>query len=233
MKKIILIFLTLSNISFPRLTAQSLVGILNNTVNIAPSAIVPDGTQIGISGSFQNKGASILTGTVLIRVAVDTSSTSIHKYNLIQTSSPILINNLAPNGAQFFAVSNVGATTGNGFKINGGGNLVVVWPIFNSDNLTIHDSTRITIYLTIPNNINDINDFENNSLNIQNPLTESVVLNYDEVIYKQVLLINNMGQSIAITNKKIDVTTLTKGLYYLKFYHQITGKFVTKRIIID
>ena len=126
------------------------------------------------------------------------------------------------------------ASGANQYMTNGNGVGVVVWPIFNDDNATINDSAFTIVYVTMPNDINDFDPFEKQIVNIQNPLSQSIVLNYDELIYQNIELLDASGRIVrVIKNKKLEVNLLDKGLYYLNFYNKKEHKIITKKLLIE
>jgi hypothetical protein len=214
------------------LKSQSSIGIVPGSVSISPSDTVVDGTTIFVFGSFVNTGSVSLTGTVVVNMAIDTSSNSMPTY-VFRNFSTYSVTAFAPSAVQSFSITDVASGT-NQYKTNGNGTTVVVWPVFNGNISTTSDSAKKTIVVHLSNSIDDLALFENDILKIKNPISQNVELKYDNLIYQIVALTNINGQTVQIIqNNTLNVTLLSKGLYYLNFYNAPSGKCVTKKIIID
>jgi hypothetical protein len=138
-----------------------------------------------------------------------------------------------PTSIQGFTLTDVASGT-NQYQTNGNGTTVVVWPVFNGDNSTTSDSTKTNIVVHLSNGIEDLARFENDILKMKNPISQTMELNYDHLIYRNVDLRNIEGQVVqVIQNNTLNVTLLNIGLYFLNFYNTESGKIITKKIIIE
>lgn len=214
------------------LRSQSSIGIVPGSVNISPSDTVVDGTPITVYGSFVNTGTVSLSGTVVVNMAIDTSSNTVPTY-ILRNFSTYSVTAFASAAVQSFTITDTASGT-NQYKTNGNGTTVVVWPVFNGNINTTSDSSKKTIVVHLSNSIDDLVRFENDILKIKNPISQNVELKYDNLIYQTVELTNSDGQVVQIIqNNILNVTLLSKGLYFLSFYNTHSGKRVTKKIIID
>lgn len=232
LRKICLIIFIVNSIGV-NLKSQSLIGIASDTLFVAPNDTVVDGTTIFVSGSFKNTGSVFLTGTVIVKMAINTSTTSTPAYVLRDSSNVYSVVGFSPTATSTFVITDV-ASSANQYKTNGNGTTVVVWPVFSGNNSTTSDSAKTTIFVNLSNRIEDLAHFENDILKIKNPISQNVELKYDNLIYQTVDLTNGDGQVVqVIQNNTLNVTMLSKGLYFLNFYNSRSGKIVTKKIIIE
>lgn len=231
LKKICYIIFILNFIGLS-IKSQSSVGIVPGSVTISPSDTVIDGTTIFVYGSYVNTGIVSLTGTVTVKMAINTSTTTVPFY-IMRDSMFYAISALNPTSTQSFTLTDV-ASGANQYRTNGNGTTVVVWPVFNGDNSTTSDSAKKTIFVHLLNGIEDLARFENDILKMKNPISQTVELNYDHLIYRNVDLRNLEGQVVqVIQNNTLNVTLLSKGLYFLNFYNTESGRTITKKIIIE
>lgn len=229
MKKVLLItVIVLLQLTLKSQIALGIVGSLT----VSPSFTVTNGTTIYVACNIKNVGTTTLNGTIGLKMAIDISTTATPNY-VFRAVSYFNVTNFAPNAIVTQTVSDVAANY-NQYKTDGGGVTIVVWPIYNGDNSTASDSLTGTIYVTLANGIDDIENFETEVLKIRNPVAELTYLNYNEALYQKVELLNVMGKTIqVIDNKKLDTSSLSKGLYYLNFWNSKTHQVVTKKIIVE
>ena len=220
---------------FAPANAQVLAGIKNNTVSVAPGYTVSNGTNITVTGEITNIGVMPITDNVHVNLAIDTSTTTTPKYYWRSTHSYPVSNFLA--GSTFsFSISDMAAVA-NSYK--GGGTTIVVWTKvgFPTDTTTTTiDSVKTTLYIiAVPVGLNELNEFENSDIKLQNPIHENMQLNYDETIYTKVELLSLNGQSTLalIESKALSINHLSKGMYLLRFYDYKTQTYITKKMIIE
>lgn len=225
----IIFILTVSSVN---LKSQSSVGIVPGSISIFPNDTVLSGTPITVYGSFANTGTVSLSGTVVVNMAIDTSSNTIPTY-ILRNFTTYSVTAFASSAVQSFTITDTASGT-NQYKTNGNGTTVVVWPVFNGNSSTTSDSSKTTIVVHLSNGIEDLARFENDILKIKNPISQNVELKYDNLIYQTVALTNIDGQFVqVIQNNTLNVTMLSKGLYFLNFYSTQSGKIITKKIIIE
>lgn len=216
------------------IVGQTKVSINNSTVSVSPSYTLNNGTAISAMGQVKNTGTATITGNVHVNMAIDTSSTSIPKYYKRSTATTPVVG-FAPNAIFNFTVTDV-ADGGNGYKIAGNGTTIVIWSVvgLSTDTTTSLDSAFTNVYVIDLTSIDNWQDFENNILSIQNPLTENIQLIYNKAIYTSLQLANVQGKCFnsAIKQDYLDISTLAKGLYYLTFINT-KGEPFTKKIMIN
>lgn len=231
LKKICFIIFVINFIGL-NLRSQSSIGIVPSSISILPGDTVIDGTTINIYGNFKNTGSITLTGTVSVKMAINTSTTTAPFY-VMRDSISYVISVFNPVSTQGFTLTDV-ASGANQYKTNGNGTTVVVWPVFNGNTSTTSDSAKTTIVVHLSNSVEDLAHFENDILKIKNPVFQNVELKYDDQIYQTVTLTNIDGQVVqVIQNNTLNVTMLSKGLYFLSFYNARSGTVVTKKIIVE
>lgn len=213
----------------------SLTAYCQGSLGITGLAISPSGTVINAStitaqGSFVNTGAITLTGTITINLAINTSTNSTAVY-VIRNSVPYTVTSFTPSSTHTFVVTDV-ASGANQYHVDGNGTTVVVWPVMS--NASTSDSAKTTLYVQLPNGIEELAAFEQDLLKIENPLHHNVTLNYDELMYRSVELLNAQGQVVqVIQNKTLYVNLLSPGIYYLNYHHTGSGRIVTKKLLIE
>lgn len=213
------------------LHSQAVLSVIGS-LSVAPSNTVTNGTTIYVSCNIKNVSANSLTGTVGLKMALNIGTLSSPNY-VFRAVNYFNINGFPPNAITTQTVSDVAANY-NQYKTDGGGVVVVVWPVFNGDNSTTADTALTMVYVTLGNGLNDIKDFEAQVLKIQNPISQNTYLNYDTEIYKSVELKNALGELVQVIDDKVlNVQLLSKGLYYLSFYNHKRNSMVTKKIIVE
>lgn len=211
--------------------AQVSLGIVGS-LTVSPSFTVTNGTTIYVAANIKNTGTVTLNGTIGLKLNIDISTTTTPNY-FFRAVAYFNVSGFAPNAIITQTVSDVAANY-NQYKTDGNGVTVVVFPIFNGDATTTSDSVKTTVYVTLLNGIEDVENFEAKILKIRNPVTELTYLNYSEELYQKVELLNVMGKTIQIIeDKKLDASSLSKGLYYLNFWNSKTHQVVTKKIIVE
>lgn len=236
-----LLFLILSWWSRAELKAQT-VGVFNHTIAISPSYTLNNASTFFVTGSVVNTGNTVFTNNVHVYLAIDTSSTSTPKYALRSTTT-YSVTNFAPNQTFTFNVTDVGADA-NGYKVNGGGTTVVIWPIVASitNTASISDSANATIYITLPNSLYELNQFEESDIHIQNP-TEGMLNVKCSMLNEPITieLINSNGSLLLSKTSELEPQTqnltfniqhFSSGIYYLRFYNKQLNKVITKKIIL-
>lgn len=208
------------------------VGIAPSSLTITPNFTVLNTGTIAVLGDFKNTGTVSLTGTVTVNMAINTSTNTTPNY-VFRNSSSYTVSAFSPLATKAFYVQDNASAT-NQYKVNGSGTTVVVWPVFNGTTSTTSDSAFTSIIVIMPNFINEYNTFENEILKISNPISQNIVLVYNELTYKVVELLNINGQVVQIINDHtLKVELLSKGLYYLNYYNSKTNKIITKKIVIE
>ena len=225
----------LVSLTIAKAQAQAVVSIQNQTVTISPGYTVTNSSLITVNGKVKNVSTNSVNDYVYVNMAIDTSSTGTPKYYLRSTVTHA-ITNLAPDSCFAFNLQDI-ASVANHYKGGGGGTVIVIWAIVSNqtNTVTTADTAMTKIYLLgVPDNDNELRDFENNILQLPNPLFQNIQLNYDTERYEKVELINVSGQIVtnAITTNKLEIAHLSKGLYFLRF-HTKTGNCITKKLIID
>lgn len=218
---------------FISVKAQS-VGILGGTLTASPSNTVSDGTSVSIYGMVKNTGSVTITDYLHLNLAIDTSSTATPKYYWRSTVT-YSVTNFAPGATHTFVVTDV-ASAANNYKVGGNGTTVIVWPIAGAvtNSVTTHDTARTIIFIAVPD-INGIEEFEALPILLKNPVSENVILNYNESVYERVELIDMQGKCVenAIRENILQVTDCSKGLYFLRFYNRNKTAVVTKKLLIE
>ncbi len=214
--------------------AQTLVGISGSTLSVSPSNTVTNGTTVTVTGSVVNAGTTTITGALHVNLAIDTSSTSTPKYALHSTATYSVFN-FAPAATQTFVLTDVVSNT-NQYRVTGNGTTVIVWPVSGviTNTITTKDSARTIIYIS-PTGANSIKEFEASPIYLKNPVSETIILNYDHSVYDRVELINMNGEIVlnAITDTTLLVSNCSKGLYFLRFYNKNKIGSVTKKVLIE
>ena len=211
---------------------QNSVGIVPS-LTISPTTSVVNTSTYSVNGYYQNTGNTTLTGSLTINLAINTSTNTTPNY-VFRTSVNYYINSFTPSSIDPFSITD-NASDANQYFIDGNGTTVVVWPVFSYDNSTIHDSAS-TVVLVVADQVNvkEIQEFENNPLKISNPIVDNVQIEYDDLIYKNVVVTDINGREIQIVrDKKFNIALLSKGLYYLNFYNSQSNKVITKKVLIE
>ncbi len=217
-----------------------IVGIYNQTIAITPSYTLNNASTFSVTGSVINTGNFAFSNNVHVNLGIDTSSTSTPKY-VWRSTTTYSVTNFAPNQTFTFNVTDIGSGV-NGYKINGGGTTIIVWPIVGgiTNTLSTKDTAFSTIYIITPNSLDELNQFEENSIYIQNPATE--VLNFEFSVFNTepilLELINSQGQclfteTVTTQNSKLNINTFGSGIYYLRLYNKQLNKIITKKVIIN
>ncbi len=159
----------------------------------------------------KNKSAVSLTGTIYLVAAVDTSGFFI---NSIDTVGTVSVTNFGLNDTVGITYTE-NYTFLNGYKI--GGNIVVVWPI--ADFGSTADTLFKNIFINYPLSI--VNAIESKlPLFYPNPSKDYLFfnLNHQESVIKRVRIVDVNGRLIYSEkyHSKIDVSHLSKGIYFLK-----------------
>lgn len=217
------------------------VGVYNQTIAVSPSYTLNNASTFSITGSVVNAGNTAFSNNVHVNLGIDTSSTSTPKY-VWRSTTTYSVTNFAPNQTFTFNITDVGSGT-NGYKTNGGGTTIIVWPIVGSITNTIStkDSAFSTIYITIPNSLNELNQFEESSIYIQNPANEMLNIKLkilNEITTVELIDVNGKSLSKTIADSSIQNLTFNiqhfqAGIYYLRFYHKLLHKVITKKVIIN
>jgi hypothetical protein len=207
---------------------QGSLGI--SSLTISPSGTVTNASTITAQGSFVNTGTLTLAGTVTVNLAINTSTTSTPVY-VIRNSATYTVSSFTTATTHTFAITDV-ASGANQYRIDGNGTTVVVWPVMS--NAAASDSGKVTVYVQVPNSLEDLAAFEQEILKIENPLYHNLTLKYDELLYRTVELLNAQGQVVqVIQNKTLDISLLSPGMYYLNYHHQRSGRIVSKKLLIE
>lgn len=207
---------------------QGSLGI--SSLTISPSGTVTNASTITAQGSFVNTGTLTLAGTVTVNLAINTSTTSTPVYVLRNTAT-YTVSSFTTSSTHTFVITDVASGT-NQYHIDGNGTTVVVWPVMS--NASASDSEKVTLYVEMPNGIEDLAAFEQEVLKIENPLYHDVTLKYDELIYRNVELLNAQGQVVqVIQDKTLHISMLSPGIYYLNYHHARSGRVVTKKLLIE
>lgn len=221
------------------------VGVFNQTIAVTPSYTLNNASTFSVTGSVVNAGNTAFSNNVHVNLGIDTSSTSTPKY-VWRSTTTYSVTNFLPNQTFTFNITDVGSGT-NGYKINGGGTTIIVWPIVGSITNTIStkDTASTIIYITVPNSLNELNQFEGSSIYIQNPATEvlnfefsvpmAIGINTEPILLE---LINSQGQCLLVQtvttqNSKFSIQHFSSGIYYLRFYNKQLNKLITKKLIIN
>jgi hypothetical protein len=231
LKKYIVLIVAFSGIFFT-LNAQVSVGIAG-TVTITPGNTVANATPVSFIGDFKNTSSAPLTATVVMNLAINTSTAAIPNY-VFRNSSTYTVAGLAAGGTHSFSISDV-ASTANQYETDGNGTTVVVWPyVAGSGSVSTSDSAFTVIYINTQAGVEEINEFESTFLKIENPVTKTVILQYDPLIYRKVELVDMNGKVIeTIENSCLTISGLAKGLYYLNYHNSKTGRVVVKKILVQ
>jgi hypothetical protein len=212
--------------------SQVQLGIYNNTIAVVPSYTVTDGTSITASGQIINTGSTNVSGTIILQMAVNTSTTASPSYSVVQTNT-YGVTSFTPGSLQPFSISTV-ASGANNFKTNGNGTTVVVWPFIVPGTTSDSAFTTVTV-LPLLSGIEEQNEEFIREVVIQNPLNHSIKLVYDEKTYADPELISSDGKLLngRVNDNVINVEKLPKGIYYVRFYHKTYDKLLTRKIIIN
>jgi hypothetical protein len=230
-KKYILPFIALISICFS-LNGQTSVGIAG-TVTITPSNTVTNSTPVSFIGNFKNTGGAPLTATVVVNLAINTSTAALPNY-VFRNSSTYAVTALAAGGTHTFSISDV-VSTANQYQTDGNGTTVVVWPyIVGTGSVSTSDSAFTTVFIDLQSGVEEEREFESTLLKIENPVTKTVTLQYDQLIYCKVELMDLNGKVVrTIDAGCLNIPGLAKGLYYLNCYNSKTGRVVVKKILIQ
>jgi type IX secretion system substrate protein len=189
------------------------LGIDSNSFNLGS---LPD--TINLNDNYihnitvQNKSAVPLTGTIYLVAAIDSSGGALISIDTVGTR---IVTNFGLNdtvGISYNEIYNVA----NGYKT--GGNIIVVWPVA-SFGVTV-DTLRK--YVTIINaiSVNEINKLYNNFSVYPNPSKNYIHINqYDKIkVVKRVRIFDVHGRMVYEDEfkSKIDISTLSKGIYFLQ-----------------
>lgn len=213
----------------------SLTTYCQGSLGITGLSILPSGTVINTStisaqGSFVNTGALTLAGSVTVNLAINTSTNSTPVY-VIRNSATYTVSSFTTSSTHTFVITDV-ASGANQYRIDGNGTTVVVWPVMS--NVSTSDSAKTTLYVQMPAGIEDLAAFEQDLLKIENPVYHNISLKYDELIYRNVELLNAQGQVVQIIqNKTLYVNLLSPGIYYLNYHHTGSGRVVIKKLLIE
>ena len=238
----LILLIVLSWLCGVEIKAQT-VGVYNQTIAVTPNYTLSNASTFSVTGSVVNTGNTVFSNNVHVYLAIDTSSTTTPKYALRSTTT-YSVSNFAANQTFTFNVTDVGSGA-NGYKINGGGTTIIVWPVVGSitNTLSTTDTASTIIYITVPNNVDELNQFEESSIYIQNPTNETLnvkcsILNEPITIE----LINSNGSLLLsktsertpqIQNLTFNIQNFSHGIYYLRLYNKQLQKIITKKIIIN
>ena len=231
LKKYIVLIVAFSGIFFT-FNAQVSVGIAG-TLTISPGYTVSNGTPISVSGNFYNNSSVPLTATVVVNLAINTSTAAIPNY-VFRNSSSYSVAALAAGATHTFNITDV-ASTANQYQTDGNGTTVVVWPYVSGMGCSsTNDSVFTKVYIDLQAGLKEIEEFENHVLKIENPVSQSIILHYDQLIYRKVELVDINGKVIEnIRDAHLNASGLAKGLYYLNFYNSETERVVVKKILVQ
>lgn len=213
----------------------SLTAYCQGSLGITGLSILPSGTVINTStisaqGSFVNTGALTLAGSVTVNLAINTSTNSTPVY-VIRNSATYTVSSFTTSSTHTFVITDV-ASGANQYRVDGNGTTVVVWPVMS--NVSTSDSAKTTLYVQMPAGIEDLAAFEQDLLKIENPVYHNISLKYDELIYRNVELLNAQGQVVQIIqNKTLYVNLLSPGIYYLNYHRTGSGRVVIKKLLIE
>ncbi len=218
---------------------QVSVSILPGSLSVLPSNTVTNLSTFTIQGTVVNTGSSAITGTVTLKMVINTSTTATPAY-VFRDSSSYSLNAFLPSASQAFTVSDL-ASPSNQYTIMslvpgaGNGTTVVVWPVLSlSDGSIIEmtDSVYEHIYVVVPDNIEDL-IMEKDLIKIKNPVSHTVELIYNTQLYK-VELRNSNGRLVkTIEGNELNVIGFAKGMYYLSFHNLKSGNVLTRKIVIE
>ena len=207
---------------------QGSLGI--SSMTITPSGTITSGTGITVQGSFVNTGTLTLAGTVTVNLAINTSTTSTPNY-VLRNSATYTVSSFTTSSTHTFVLTDV-ASGANQYIVDGNGTTVVVWPVMT--NVTTSDSSKKVIFVNVPAGQDELAAFGQELLKIRNPVSQNIVLNYDDLIYRRVELMNAQGQVVQlISDKTLQVDFLSPGIYYLNFHQEGTGRIVTKKLLLE
>jgi hypothetical protein len=230
-KKYVLQLIVLIGLCF-KLNSQALVGIAG-TVTITPSNTVANSTPVSFTGYFKNNSSAPLTATVVVNLAINTSTAAIPNY-VFRNSSTYTVTALTAGGTHTFNISDV-VSTANQYQTDGNGTTVVVWPyVSGTGSVSTSDSAFTVVYINTQAGVEEINEFESTLLKIENPVSKTVILQYDPLIYRKVELVDINGKVVeTIENSCLTISGLAKGLYYLNYHNSRTGRVVVKKILVQ
>lgn len=213
---------------------QGQVSIYNNSVSIAPGYTVSDGTAITTSGSVVNTGTAVISGVITLKMAVNTSTNASPSYSII-SSPTVAVSSFTPGAIQAFSFS-VTASGANGFKTDGNGTTVVVWPLIGSDPATTEDSVFTTVTVVVSAGLNELDESFARDVIIQNPAGNVIRLVYDETLYAAPEIFSSDGVDVSggiIHDNSIYCDRLAKGIYYIRFYHKTYQRYLTRKVLIN
>ncbi len=214
--------------------SQSQVAIYNNTISISPSYTVTDGTFITAIGFVVNTGTANISTNISLQMAINTSTSGSASYSVVATHS-FAVSSFSPGALESFSISTV-ASGANGFRTDGNGTTVVVWPfITNSGFNTYADSAFTIVTIGEPTGIKELEVAFSKDVIIQNPAGNIISLVYNETVYATPELISVEGKLIAgvISNKVIFAEKLARGIYYIRFYHKEHNRYFTRKLILN
>ena len=225
------------------ISAQTSVGIYNYTIAVIPNYTLVSGSNFSVTGSVINTGNTSITNNVHVNLGIDTSSTTTLKY-VWRSTTTYSVTNLLPNSTFTFNVTDMGDPA-NGYKTNGNGTTIIIWPIIASitNTASVSDTAKAIIFITLPNTLNDVKAFENSVLILQNPAKG--MLNVKCSILNEPLLIELRDANGALLLKEnisslnnsqyftFNIQHFPLGIYYLSFDNKNSHKTITKKIIIN
>jgi hypothetical protein len=188
------------------------LGIDSSTINLGS---LPD--TINLNSTFthnisiQNKDTIPLTGAIYLVAAVDTGG----GINIVDTVGSTVVTNFGLNDTVVITYNETYDLL-SGYKV--AGNIIVIWPIANFG--TVVDSLFKNVWIIDPVGVKENNKLYNSFSVYPNPFTNSInIKQFDRKIrIKRVRILDINGRIIYEDqfSPKIDISTLSRGIYFLK-----------------
>lgn len=217
---------------------QVSVSILPGSLNILPSNTVNNSSTFTVQGTVVNTGTAAITGTVTLKMAINTSTTSTPAY-VFRTSSSYPVSTFQPSASQNFSLADI-ASSSNQYNTGivpgtGNGTTVVVWPVLSlpdGSTIVITDSVYDEIFVIVPDNVEDLM-MEKSLIKIKNPVSQTLELVYNALLYR-VELKDMDGRFVkTIDGYELNTSGLAKGMYYLSFHNLKSGNVLTRKVVIE
>lgn len=182
--------------------------------NFIPADTVTYGTNVQLQVFIKNTGNTIFTGNINLIAKRDTvPSIGIVLDSIIISSVTLLPNSgdSIPAILEFVPTASVMPGT---FKVNGNGNVIVVWP--KSPSALFGDSVRPVLFINGTVGLNELS--ESNAVIYPNPTSNKVFIKLTEnQIPKKYQVFDVFGRKVKEVEwiDSVDVSELNNGLYWV------------------
>ncbi len=180
--------------------------------NFIPADTVTYGTNVQLQVYVKNTGSVDFNGSFSLKAKRDTvGAPGIMLDTLIFSATHIGIGDSIPAILQF--VPTVSVMPGS-FKVNGNGNVIVVWPM--SASALLGDSVRPVLYIYGPVGLNELS--ESNAVIYPNPTSNKVfIILTENQVPKKYQVFDVFGRKVKEVEwiDSVDVSELNNGLYWV------------------